>query len=299
MDINNSNKKVCSFNTFLLYIILFVLLSSVLNLLETRDIIGRGLLDFQAIWVIILVLSVVVCYFYNAGLAWKDIKINKSNIVKVLIGPWMFIPQIFLGTFTILSIYQRPMETGVFDKFLFFQGSIDMGCELIFVATIALYVLFGFIASWYAVLKLEELDNKSTFLQMFTYLVKVLKYHIAIFIFWGILCDCDARIIPNDFRNMFLLVFFLYLFTMILIVIMRKLNLSRGIRLIIAPIFIVIWLIIGSDGNTARAKQIPIWNDNPHYVVTSKKHAIMIAWHNLCDDFFGDPKPHYTHQYPH
>jgi hypothetical protein len=231
-------------------------------------------------------------------LAWKDIKIDKLSVVKFFLGPWMLIPQIIVGTIAILSIYQRPMETGVFDRFLFFQGSIDMGGELTFVATIALYVLFGFIASWYATLKLEKLDSKTSFLKMFIYLLRVLKYHIIVFLLWNIGSDYDSRVVPNDFRNMFLLVFFLYFFTMILIVMMRKLNLSRSIRLIIAPIFTVIWLIIGADGNTARAKQIPIWNDNPHYIVTSKKHAIMIAWHNLCDDFFGDPKPHYTHQYP-
>jgi len=294
---NKINQKICSFNAFFLCSVLLLAFPILIRILpESIFLVVLGTLN--TILLMTLFVSVVVCYFYNIVLAWKDIKVDKLSVVKFFLGPWMLIPQIILGTIGILSIYQRPMETGVFDRFLFFQGSIDMGGEQTFVATIALYILFGFIASWYATLKLEALDSKTSFLKMFIYLLRVLKYHLVIFFLWGTSTEYDDWIVPNDFRNMFLLVFFLYLFTMILIVMMRKLNLSRSIRLIIAPIFTVIWLIIGADGNTARAKQIPIWNDNPHYVVISKKHAIMIAWHNLCDDFFGDPKPHYTHQYP-
>jgi hypothetical protein len=253
-----------------------------------------GLLEM--IFSLTLFVSFLVCYSNNAIKEWKEIKLDGINILKFLFSPWMIFPQTILGTVLILSIYERPVETGNFDKYLFFQGSIDMGSELIFVSTIALYVLFGFTASWYATLKLEELDVKTSLVKMLRYLFWVLKYHIIILLLWNIDNGSDLRVVPNDFRNMFLWVFLLYFLSIVLIVMMRKLNMARIIRLIFAPTFMVIWLIVGSDGNTARAGQIAIWEDNPHYIVTSEKHAIMIAWHNLCDDFFGDPKPHYTYQ---
>jgi len=302
---SNTNKKVCSVKKFFLYGVLLIGLSiitpsasSYLNLYTYSYFFM--ILNFLEIVLITLVfLFALKCYFYKIVLNGKNIKSNKLNVIKFFLGPLMLIPQVILGIVVILSIYERPMETGVFDRFLFFQGSIDMGGELLFVATIALYVMFGFLVSWYSVLKLEEVKNEISFLKMLTHLVWVLKYHIAVFVLWGVVSSTDDRcIIPNDFRNMFLWVSLLYILTIILIIFMKKLNISRTLNLIIAPVFMVMWLIIGSDGNTARAKQIPIWGNNPHYVVTSRKHAIMIGWHNLCDDFFGDTKPHYTHQYP-
>ena len=303
MNKHEKNDQYCSFRSFYIYVILFITLLFVTNFLQSccdiSDTVKFPLVPvaIEMILGMFLFTSVIVCYFYNIVRMWKNIKLETLDIFKFFLGPWMLLPQAMFGTVFILSVYPRPMETGIFDKFLFFQGSIDMGCELIFVATIALYILLGFTASWYTVLKLEELDVKTSLFKMFRYSFFVLKYHILVFILWNINNSCDARVVPNDFRNMFLLVFLLYFLSIVLIVIMHKLNVPRIIRLIFAPTFIVLWLIIGSDGNTARAKQVPIWKDNPHYVVTSKKHAVMIAWHNLCDDFFGDPKPNYTYQY--
>ncbi len=294
--------KNCSFKFFFIFAIFLGILEFVKNVIfsyvETLESFMVVPIVFaeMVLWPTFFILF-LVCYIYNTFREWKNINLEWQSVAKFFLGPWMFIPQVLLGTITILSIYQRPMETGIFDRFLFFQGSIDMGGELVFVATIALYVLFGFTASWYAVLKLDELDRKTSFFKMFIHILWVLKYHIIIFLLWGISSEYDNRIVPNDFRNMFLFVSLLYFLTIVLIIIMRKLNVAKSIRLVFAPIFIVFWLYVGSDGNTARANQIPIWGDNPHYVITSKKHAVMIAWHNLCDDFFGDPKPHYTHQY--
>lgn len=309
MNNNTKNSKTCSFKNMLVYALVFALLLFINSLVSSSVdegttartlfislfIVASLLLNIVGITFFTLL---VVCYFYKIIKGWKNIRLGKLNIVKFFLGPWMLGQQAVLGTIFILSKYERPMETGVFDKYLFFQGSIDMGSELIFVATIALYVLFGFTASWYVVFKLEEIESKISFPQTFMNVFWILKYHIMFFFFWSILVSSnDSRIVPNDFRNMFLLVTLLYFLSILLIVIMHKLNIPRVVRLLLAPIFIVIWLIIGSDGNTARAEQIPIWHDNPHYMVRSKKHATMIEWHNLCDDFFGDPKPHYTHLY--
>lgn len=72
------------------------------------------------------------------------------------------------------------------------------------------------------------------------------------------------------------------------ICILNRRRIDRRWKCILAPLFIVLWLIIGSDGNTARAGQLVSSAKNPHYIVRGKRHAIMMSWHRICDSLFGN-----------
>ena len=59
-------------------------------------------------------------------------------------------------------------------------------------------------------------------------------------------------------------------------------------RLALAPLFVVLWLVLGSDGNTARAGQIVYAGQDPQPIVRGVRHGVMLAWHRLCDGVLGD-----------
>ena len=212
------------------------------------------------------------------------------HLVKFLIGPWMIIPLAFtIALIFGAGIYEWPESSGDYEKYLFFQGNIDMGGACLFAGTLMLYLFFGFTAAWYLVLKLDELEVNNSFSQTITKAFWYLKFHILAFIIGGTMnLGYDARVTPNDFRNMFLLAGLLYLLSIFYICILHKLKVSRNWKLILAPIFMILWFAIGSDGNTASAGQLVSSETNPHYIIRSKKHGIMMSWHKLCDSIFRD-----------
>ncbi len=208
---------------------------------------------------------------------------------KFIFGPWMIIPQAFIvASLFGFIIYDWPEHSGNYEEFIFFQGNIDMGGGCLFAGTLMLYLFFGFTAGWYLVLKLNEVST-DTFFQILKKSFFILKYHILAFVIGGTMdIAYDARVIPNDFRNMFCFAAMLYLLTIIAISFMKKLQFNYKIQLLLAPIFIIFWLYLGSDGNTSRAGQLVSAEKNPHYIIRSKKHSIMVSWHKLCDSLMGE-----------
>ena len=201
----------------------------------------------------------------------------------------MIIPQaIVVASFIGGSLYEPPEIHRQLEKHIFFQGNTDWGGGCLFAGTIALYVAFGFTAAWHLVFKLQEVARPSTFSKNLLKAVWFLKFHIIAFIIGGVACFAyDEGVTPNDFRNMFVLAGLIYTFSVVLIVWLHALRLSFPARLVLAPLFTVLWLIIGSDGNTARAGQLVQSGEDPGFKPRSARHRMMLGWHETCDTVLG------------
>lgn len=203
----------------------------------------------------------------------------------------MILPQAFLVAFSFGGvIYEWPEYSRNYESFIFFQGNIDMGGACLFAGSIMLYLVFGFTASWYLTLKLNKITHQS-FLQSIKNSIVVLKYHILAFAIGGTMnIPYDARAGSNDFRNMFLFVFVLYCLNILFICLLQKFKLKTKLQFFLSPLFIIIWLYLGSDGNTERAGQLVSDDKKYEYKVRGKRHSIMVSWHKLCDSLLGDVK---------
>ena len=217
-------------------------------------------------------------------------KLTAKQIVTFLLGPWMIIPTGVVFALLSLFIYGDPPEIhGNLERAVFLQGNTDMGGGCLFAATVGLYVTFGFTAAWYLVLKMQESTTPVSFSRDLLKSLWHLKFHIIAFIIGGTAnLSYDARVTPNDFRNMFLLAGLIYFLTVSAIVGMNRLHLPLSARLALAPVFTIVWLITGSDGITARAGQLVQSGQDPKPVTRSSRHAIMLSWHHLCDSALGD-----------
>ena len=172
---------------------------------------------------------------------------------------------------------------------LFLQGSTDYGGSNLFAGTLALYVVFGVLGSLYLTLALDRNIVAGSLLATCARALWILRYHILLFILGGTACfDNDIRITPNDFRNLFLWIILLSSFSAMLIVALYRARVRLDLRLALAPLFIAFWLLLGSDGNTAKAGQIRQSGEDPVPTARSARHAAMLAWHRWCDRRLGD-----------
>lgn len=217
-------------------------------------------------------------------------KPTAKQVATFLVGPWLIIPTGFVFALLSLLIYGDPPEIhGHLERALFLQGNTDMGGGCLFAATVGLYVTFGFTAAWYLILKLQESTTPAPFGMALLKALWFLKFHIITFIIGGTAnFGYDARVTPNDFRNMFLLALVIYTLSILLIVQLHRTHIPLAPRLVLAPLFTILWLIVGSDGNTARAGQLVQSGQDPQPITRGTRHAIMLSWHRLCDSAFGD-----------
>lgn len=215
-----------------------------------------------------------------------------KQIVTLLLGPWMIIPQAFVVAGLVGgSLYEPPEIHRQLERHIFLQGNTDLGGGCLFAGTIALYVAFGFTAAWYLSLKLQESASPQRFGRSLLISLWLLKFHIIAFIIGGTVnFGYDARVTPNDFRNMFLFAVLIYSLSVVLITALHTAHLPNSIKYVLAPLFTVLWLILGSDGNTARAGQLVQSGQDPQPIVRSARHTIMLSWHRLCDSTLGDIK---------
>ena len=217
-------------------------------------------------------------------------KFTLRAVAIFLLGPGMLLPMGFVVAWLVGGVLYTPPEmTGKLEHMLFFQGSTDLGDGCFFAATMALYIYFGFTAAGYLTLRLSEAPPAQTFGADLRRALWLLRFHIAAFLIGGMgNIGADGRVTPNDFRNMFLFVGVLYTGSIFLIVLLRRSMKSTAVRLLMAPALIVLWLIVGSDGNTARAGQLVQSGQDPQSIVRSVRHGIMLVWHRGCDALLGD-----------
>ena len=224
----------------------------------------------------------------SATFDYKMKKPTGKQIATFLVGPWMIIPTAFVFALLSLFVYGDPPEIhGDLERALFLQGNTDMGGGCLFAATVGLYVTFGFTAAWYLVLKMQESTTPVSFRKNMLKSLWFLKFHILAFLIGGTAdLAYDARVTPNDFKNMFLLAGLTYILCILLVTGLHPLRMPLLVRLAVAPLFTVLWLIIGSDGNTARAGQLVQSGQDPEWRPRSTRHHIMLKWHQGCDTVF-------------
>lgn len=217
-------------------------------------------------------------------------RMKRVGVGRLLTGPLMIIPQGLIVAIAVgMFIYEPPEMHGHLERHLFLQGNTDWGGGCLFAGTVTLYVAFGFTASWYLSLSLSALELLRGFWRTVLRSLWILKFHIVAFVLGGLAnVRYDARITPNDFRNMFLFAGLIYVLSILFIAGLRAVLIGPRIRFALAPLFTVAWLFIGSDGNTARAGQLVQAGQDPQPITRSARHAVMLSWHQLCDGVLGD-----------
>ena len=214
----------------------------------------------------------------------------QQGSLRMLTGPLLIIPlSLLLAIVTGGFLYVPPEITGRPEHLLFLQGSTDMGGGCLFAALVTLYVFFGFTASWHLALMLHDLPTSLPFGKAILKSLWILKFHLLFFIVASpCLWAYDAAIIPNDFRNISLFAALVYTLSILWVVALRNVRLRLRTRLLLAPLFTMLWLVLGSDGNTVRAGQIVYAYQNPQPIVRGFRHSLMLNWHHFCDSTLGD-----------
>jgi hypothetical protein len=175
---------------------------------------------------------------------------------------------------------------------LFLQGSTDMGGSDVFAATVALYVACGLLGAIRLSLYLNILPPSMGLADRLRVGARRLIFHWIFFVVGGTMnWTYDSYIGPNDFRNIFLLVALIYILSALWITCLSRIPLPRIVRLLLAPALIFTWLVIGADGNTAKAGQVLNSGIDPIVAPRSPRHALMLHWHALCDTYLGDIGP--------
>lgn len=220
---------------------------------------------------------------------WLGTRMPRQGMGRLLTGPLMIIPQGLVVAIAVgLFIYEPPEIHRHLERHIFLQGNTDWGGGCLFAGTVALYVVFGFTSAWYLMFSLNGTDIHG-FWRTVIRSLGLLKFHILAFMIGGTAnFGYDTRVLPNDFRNVFLFAGMVYLFSILFIAALHATRLGPRIKLALAPLFTVLWLIIGSDGNTARAGQLVQSGQDPQPITRGSRHAIMLSWHNLCDSVLGD-----------
>ena len=239
-------------------------------------------------WLLVAATATVALLLYPLCM-WLGTQMSRQGVGKLLTGPLMIIPQGLVVAIAVgIFIYEPPEIHGHLERHFFLQGNTDLGGGCLFAGTVALYVVFGFTSAWYLALSLRGTDNRS-FWRTVVQSLWILKFHILAFLIGGTAnFGYDAHVSPNDFRNIFLFAGMIYLLSILFISALHMTQLGTRIKIALAPLFTVLWLIVGSDGNTARAGQLVQAGQTPQPITRSSRHAIMMSWHHLCDSLLGD-----------
>ena len=242
-------------------------------------------------WIAIVLYGLLAVMLYPISM-WAGRRMPKEGAGVLLTGPLMIIPQAIVVAGLVGGVLYEPPEIHhQLERHVFLQGNTDWGGGCLFAGTVALYVAFGFTAAWYLVLKMKESEIPSSFGRDLLKALLILKFHIGAFVIGGLAhLGYDARVTPNDFRNMFLLAGVIYVCSIVFVVWLSRLRPPRWARLALAPLFTILWLIVGSDGNTARAGQLVQSGQDPEWTPRGTRHRIMLGWHQACDGVCGGDK---------
>jgi len=155
----------------------------------------------------------------------------------------MIVPQAFVVAGLVGGILYEPPEIHRhLERHIFLQGNTDLGGGCLFAGTLALYVAFGFTTAWYLTLKMQESATPASFGGRLLQAIWFLKFRIVAFAVGGTAhFGYDARVTPNDFRNMFLLTAVIYACSVLVIAALHSTSLSPVPRLLLAPLFTILW----------------------------------------------------------
>jgi len=216
---------------------------------------------------------------------------SSRRLVRLLVGPWGIVPV----AFTVARATDVWIEAH-FNMILppghvsFLRGSDDYGCSNLFAGAAALYVVFGFLASWHLALCLSELKRSTGALRDVGRALWILKFHLLAFPVGAYALSegggCDD-LYGNDFRNTFLLACVAYALTFSITVSLYRLRLSKGGLLVLGPAPMVLWLIMGADGMTPKT-----WEQREYVTeivvrLSGARQGLMRSWYEMCERTLG------------
>jgi hypothetical protein len=218
-------------------------------------------------------------------------KLSGRALARLLTGPLGIVPIALLVAFgtdvLIESSFNMILPPG---RVSFLRGSDDYGCSNLFAAATALYVAFGFLASWHLTLRLSEAAPAANALRDLLRALGILKFHLAAFVVGGWMFSegggCD-RLHGSDFRNTFLLASVVFALTMGTTVWLYRWRRPEAVRLLLGPAAVLVWVFLGADGMTPKTWAQPSATQVTVNTV-SRRHALMWEWYQFCERTFGE-----------
>jgi hypothetical protein len=86
---------------------------------------------------------------------------------------------------------------------------------------------------------------------------------------------------------MFVLVLRLYAASFFVVTWLSRQRLSLVTKVLVSPVMLYLWLVIGSDGNTPKAGQM-LFGYQPLRTARGVRHGIMLQWYRVCDVVLDD-----------
>ena len=87
---------------------------------------------------------------------------------------------------------------------------------------------------------------------------------------------------------MFVLVLLLYVASFGVVTWLSRRRLPLAAKVLISPVILYLWLVIGSDGNTPKAGQMLYAGQAPTRTARGIRHGIMLRWYRVCDIVLRD-----------
>jgi hypothetical protein len=81
---------------------------------------------------------------------------------------------------------------------------------------------------------------------------------------------------------------FLYVASFFVVTWLSPRRLPLAAKVLISPVMLYIWLVIGSDGNTPKAGQMLFAYEKPTRTARGIRHGIMLKWYRVCDIVLRD-----------
>ena len=222
-----------------------------------------------------------------------------ARVALVLTAPWALIP--WSLAFFALSVWLDRQAGFAFpptevsrrpETLLFLQGGTDWGGAELFAFSAIALPLFGLLAAMYLSLCLRTLPAATSFQHRLGLSWRIVSTYCGFFLmialivwlppYYGAKCSCE-----NDLPVLFLTAAVVFIATHFLIVWLAGTRLPGWTKTLLAPLFLALWLALGSDGQTPRAGQMLASDEEPFPATRGFRHGAMLAWRRLCLLPFG------------
>jgi hypothetical protein len=217
-----------------------------------------------------------------------------ARVAHVLTAPWALIPWgvVFFWFASWLDCLVRfafpPTEVSRRpEALLFLQGGTDWGGAEEFVLSAIALPLFGLLAAIHLSLRMRTLPTAMSFRQRLDISWRIISTYWGFFVMAALIvllppyqtpaCSCEY-----DVRVLFITATVVFLATHFLIVWLAGTSLPNWLKTLLAPSFLALWLVMGSDGQTPRAGQMLAADEEPLPATRGLRHGTMLAWRRLC-----------------
>ncbi len=235
-----------------------------------------------------------------------------ARVALVLTAPWTLIPWAFASFLLVNWIDGRlcgtvlpPAEvTHRPESFLFLQGGCDWGGAIEFVLLAIFLVFFGLLAACHLSLRLRALREPLPFWPRLRLAFRILRPFFVLFLVVLLLFFTEHMphillvregcapvrvalfkfhgITELDVPVLLMTAVAVYLASFFFIAWMDGTRLPGWAKTLLAPLFLALWLALGSDGQTPRAGQMLQDWEAPFPATRGFRHGTMLAWRRLC-----------------